>query len=432
MVIAAIVFSMGMVSFASADIYINVMVVNGTPDVKETVVNSNLPGDLNSQDIVETSGLDLEYNANDANYYVHGNVTLQPKETKTFRIRVHDVWKLTKKQIEDIKADVEEGYEQIGKVKDAQNGALLKEHLLQKLDFIVQEQSIKADSVEKRMDAYRAYSKELKRIEDSALDVDYWRSDPSDVKKERIVRFNVTATNILDKPKSYKHKNYLPSEIRPVDLVEFEGFEVRFDQDKKQVFLFKEEVLQPKEIKKYTIGIRDIWFVPQKEVDYLRRRSTLAYNYLKDTRYVSTAKILYDHIEPLLKDIENSQSQKRDNILEHISAFRDNQKSFDNAKTDVETLEKILSVFREDLDKSKVENILSKMQALKGIADVSKAVFNKKFEETTTWSFVSWILIFVAFITVVNFIVWFLRSKDKKASSTGDSSQQGSGEKKTS
>ena len=48
----------------------------------------------------------------------------------------------------------------------------------------------------------------------------------------------------------------------------------------------------------------------------------------------------------------------------------------------METLEKLLSVFREDLEKSKVENVLQKIQSLKSVADVSKVMFNKKFESS--------------------------------------------------
>lgn len=395
-----------------ADVYINVMAVNGAETVKDTSVKYNLPGDLASQDILETNGLDLDYNVNDANYYVHGKVILQPKESKTFRIRVRDIWKISPTQVKDIQNQIEQGYEQVGKLKDAQQGQLLKDQLLSKLNFI-QDQSAKTDTVERRIDTYRAYSKELQRIENSALAVDYWRSDPSEVKRNKIIRFNIEVENPLDVLKPFKNKHYLPSEIKPEDLVEFEGFEVRFDQEKKQAFLFREEELQPKEKKKYSIGIRDIWFIAQRDIDYLRNRSNLAYGVLQTSKFGESAKILFDHIVDLLKNLETSQAQKRDNILDHISAFRDNQKTYDTVKTYVESLEKLLAVYREDLQKSKVQNVLEKLRSLKGISDISKAIFNTPPTESATWKFISWVLIFVVFLTTINFIVWFMRSKDK-------------------
>jgi hypothetical protein len=415
----------GFNSLSLADVYINVMAVNGTDNAKETSVKYSLPGDLTAPDIIDTNGLDLDYDVNDGNYYVHGKVTLQPKETKTYRIHVRDVWKIPPQQLEAIKQEIDQGFEQIGKASDPQKGQVLHDELLQKLNF-VQDQSSKADTVEKRIDAYRAYSKELKRIENNALAVDYWRSDPNDVKQEKIVRFNIEVENPTDKVSQYKHKHYLPSEIKPEDLVEFESFEVRFDQAKQQAFLFKEEELQPKEKKKYTIGIRDVWYIPQKSIDYLDKRTDYAYDFLKDSKYATSAKSLYNQIKDFLKNIEDSQAQKRDNILDHISAFRDNQKTYEDAKTAVENLEKLLSLFREDLEKSKVKNVLQKVRSLKGVADISKAVFNKAPTEKGTWSFIAWVLIFVGLLTGVSFLIWFIRSKEKKVSD-----KESSGEKKT-
>ena len=203
-----------------SDVYINVMAVNATENIKESSISYNLPGDLKSTDILDTNGLDLDYNVNDANYVLRGKVSLQPKESKTFRIRVKDVWKLSQGQLDEIRKEIEQGYEQLGKQKDLEQAKLLKENLTSRLELL-QDKSSKADSVEKRMDAYRTYSNELKRIENNALAVDYWRSDPSEIKKEKIIRFNIEIENPLDQPRDYKNKHYLPSEVKPEDLVEF-------------------------------------------------------------------------------------------------------------------------------------------------------------------------------------------------------------------
>src|SRR5437868_14535340 len=97
--VIATIFLMGATS-VFADVYINVMAVNGTENVKDTAVKYNLPGDLSAQDILDTNGLELDYNVNDANYYVHGKITLQPKDSKTFRVKVRDVWKLSPQKVD--------------------------------------------------------------------------------------------------------------------------------------------------------------------------------------------------------------------------------------------------------------------------------------------------------------------------------------------
>ena len=165
--------------------------------------------------------------------------------------------------------------------------------------------------------------------------------------------------------------------------------------------------------KKYSIGIQDIWFIPQKDIDYLRSRAKYASDFLKDTKFETDSKFLMDRITANLDGIDASQEVQKP-ILEHISAYRSNMATYNDTEKDVENLEKLLAAFREDLEKSKVENVLQKIQSLKGVGDVSKVMFNKKFESSTAWSFIGWVLLFVGLLTLINFVVWLLRSKDKK------------------
>ena len=85
---------------------------------------------------------------------------------------------VTPDQVADLKKQIEQGYETLGKPYDAQNAEILKDRLDTKIDYIVNLQSTNADSIDKRIDDYRAYTKEMKRIQNDALNVDYWRSDP--------------------------------------------------------------------------------------------------------------------------------------------------------------------------------------------------------------------------------------------------------------
>jgi len=404
---------LGVTQRSFADIYINVVAVNGADTPKTSSIKFNLPGELTAEDILDTNGLQLDYNVDDANYFVYGDVTLKPKESKTFRIHVKDKWMITPEQVDDLKKQIEQGYEILGKPHDEQKADALKDRLESRIDYIVNLQSTNTDSVERRMDAYRTYTKEFKRIENNALDVAYWRSDPTDIPTPKVIHLNIEISNPTKAIKHFIHKDYLPAEVKPEDVVEDDGFEVRYDQIKQLSFLFKEEDVNPGEKKKYSIGIVDIWNIPQKDLDYSRTRGQTAYDYLKDSRFEDSAKILMDRITANLDQIESSQSQQRA-ILDHISAYRANQAIYGDVQRDVETLEKLLSVFREDLEKSKVENVLQKIQTLKGVSDVSKVMFNKKFESSTAWSFIGWVLLFVGLLTLINFVVWLIRSKNKE------------------
>jgi len=408
-----IILSLGMQARAHADIYINVMAVNGAKAPKTYSIKFDLPGELTAEDILDTNGLDLDYNVDDEDYFVYGSVDLKPKESKTFRIHVKDKWMVTQDSADALKKQIEQGYETLGKPYDPSNAAVLKDHLEKKIDYIVSLQSNNADSIDKRIDDYRIYSKEMKRILNDALNRDYWRSNPSIAHTPRLIHLAIEVTNPTKVLKHFKHKDYLPAEVKPEDVIEAEDFEVRFDEIKQLAFLFKDEDLLPGQTKKYSIGILDIWSVDQENIDNLRSRAQNAYNFLKDTRFAKDVGILMGRITVNLKAIEDSQAVDRP-ILEHINAYRVNKVTYDDTVKDVENLEKILAVFREDLEKSKVENILQRMQSLKSLKDISNVMFNKKFESSAVWGFIGWILLFVGGMTLAGYIVALVRSKDKK------------------
>ena len=171
--------TVAMMSLAYADVYINVVAVNGANDPKTSSIKFSLPGELTAEDILDTNGLQLDYNVDDANYFVFGDVTLKPKESKTFRIHVKDKWVVTPDEVASLKKQIDQGFDLLGKPHDAARAQVLKDRLYTKIDYITNLQATNADSVDKRIDAYRAYAKEIKRIKNDALNaVDYWRSDP--------------------------------------------------------------------------------------------------------------------------------------------------------------------------------------------------------------------------------------------------------------
>src|SRR5665213_3208824 len=107
---AAIILFLGTMSISYADIYINVVAVNGAATPKTSSLKFDLPGELTAEDILDTNGLQLDYNVDDADYFVYGDVTLKPKESKTFRIHVKDKWMVTPDEVDALKKQIEQGY----------------------------------------------------------------------------------------------------------------------------------------------------------------------------------------------------------------------------------------------------------------------------------------------------------------------------------
>src|SRR5690349_19477352 len=78
----------------SAELNINILAVNGTNQPRDKEIHYSLPKELSAEDILDTAGLKSDYDVNAGAYVVSGTVSLGPKETKTFKVRIRDVWKV--------------------------------------------------------------------------------------------------------------------------------------------------------------------------------------------------------------------------------------------------------------------------------------------------------------------------------------------------
>lgn len=410
-----LVFLSSFVPLASADIIINVLAINGASEKRETPIRFVLPPDVQAKDIVDTDGLSVEYDVNEGAYVAQGAVSLEPKASKVFRIKVHDLWKLTAQEVETIQSEITEAYDKLGKVGNANNAAILKQQLLDQLDFVVTQQNSGTDSVEKRIDSFRIYRDRLDGIKREALSVDYWRSDPNEtVRKEKLVRMVVEVQNPADLPKRMvEEKYYLPVEVKPEYVVNSEDFDIKFDEEKKKPYLHKEEEFESGQTKRYEIGIKDVWHVEEKDIAYLNQRAVYSNDFLKESRFEKTSKYLFDRCQTKLNSITESQQIQRE-IVEHISAYRQNTKLFDGTRKDVEDLEKLVAIYRDELEKTKVRNVLEKVRSLKSVSQVSDSIFKKKPKMNKTWEMVGWVLLFVGVYTLIHFAVWVMRSAGRK------------------
>lgn len=399
---------------AFSDVVINVLAVNGSDKSITKEIQFSLPGEIKPDDVVETAGLKLDYSANDAGYYLHGEVSLQAKETKTLRVKVRDIWQLTPQGVNAIKSDIDLAFREMGSEKNKENGEKLRQRLIDKLDYIVADQAQSEGSVETRIDIYRNHVQTLNDIRSKTRAIDYWRSDADEPENTKNIYYKVSVENPGDKTKKIKQQHYLPAEVLPEYIVDRKGYEVRFDDKKGLPFLFKEEDIASKEKKEVSFGIRDMWYVRQNEMKYVRERSKYINDILAKSKLAETSKALFQDITNNLELVELLQKMEQPDIQQHIGAFRINKGRFDKATADLDDLEKLLSRHRADLEKSKVKNVLQKMQSLKSLARVSQAIFDKKPTVNAAWKLIGSITIFLGIFTIIHFLTWFLRSSRER------------------
>lgn len=403
-----------MIPAVSADVIINVLAVNGKDVSQEKDISFSLPGEIKPADVIDSAGLQIDYNVKDAGYTLHGKFLLKAKESRTFKVKIRDVWRLSDEGIARIRQDIDQGFKEMGAEKNIENGQLLKEKLIVKLEYVLNEQD-QPSSIEQRIDTYRSHLQTLEEIKKKANFIDYWRSDATDEESKKVINYVLEVSNPSSKTKKVKQQHMLPQEVRPEYIVDRQGYEIRFDEKKNMAFLFKEEDLAAGEKKSVKIGIRDVWFIQQKDITFIRERAKGMYDTLLTSKFATTAKTLFDNIINYLDLIDSLQLMEIPEIQQHIGAYRINQKRFEQAKADLDALEKLLARYRMDLEKSKIKNVMQKMQALKSLNRVSQAIFDKKPTVNAAWKIIGSVMIFLAIFTVIHFITWFARTaKEKK------------------
>ncbi len=410
---------------AFASIYINLVAANASPDkVRELPFKYFLPRELKPDDILDTAGLQIDYDIDQKSYFVYGTLTMQPQESRVLKIEVRDVWKVTDEEISRLKKEVDDHLVRTQNTPYHDRASVLKQDINRKLDYIVEQQENYSGNVERRIEEYRAYTEVIAQVRKDIFSIENWESVQAKMPitqsplENKTVKFVLEVENPRkDIEKTLKQQHYLPMEVLSEHIIDSRGFDIRFDEKKQQTYLFKEELFQPGEKKRYEIIIQDIWYIPEDKTKGFTERADTAMNELQGTDYENSAKYLFDQINQGIKGVIELQ-ERSVSMKEHVGAFRINKDTMKTTEDQLLQLERILALVRqkrlEELEKSRVKNILKKIQSLDGINAIAQQLFKQKLSINKTWKIIIAILSFVAVFTAFHFLVWKKRSRDAR------------------
>lgn len=404
---------------AAGELNINLIAVNASQtDPKEIEVKYYLPKELEPQDVLDTGVLKMEYDVDKGSYYVHGMVPFQPKESKTFKIKVKDVWFISQEEIDVLRKQLSENLELLKKKENYDYALRASDKLNQQMDFILGQQQHYSDNIERRIEEYRAYIGMLGDVRNNVYNLDYLANESKELLETvetKPIKLVIEVKNPSEtEEKKVTEKHFLPKEIREEDILDKKGFDIRFDEKTERSYLSREETFKPGEVKKYEILLKDIWRMPDPKIDALQGRAEVAMKELRGSIYDVSANFLFESVNKQTALMHDSQNKSQP-IKEHIGVFRVNQTRYEKARKDVERLEQLMAIVRakklEELESGKVKNVLQKLRALRGLAALSEALFKKGISVTTTWRIIFGTLGFIAFFTALNFFIWIKRSK---------------------
>lgn len=87
----------------------SIVIVNPSKTKTQGVpIKMYLPQEVTPKDIIDTAGLDVEFDAEKSMYYVFKeSVLLRPAETRTYNVEIKDVWVIPKEDIDSLKKQTE-------------------------------------------------------------------------------------------------------------------------------------------------------------------------------------------------------------------------------------------------------------------------------------------------------------------------------------
>jgi len=404
---------------AFADLIINLVAVNPSDEAKTITVTQKLPQELDLSDILDSGPLKIKFDVNKNFLYAYEDIDFSPKESRTFQIRVNDVWMIDPVEIENLKTQLDITLEILKDDENYQSALYVRDQLIEKMDFILKRQEEFSGNIGRRIEEYRANVKLLQTIRNEIYSQDFLKFESKAIEEsdqnKKTIRMTIEVTNPSStESKTVTHKHFLPKEVRADTIVDKKDFELRYDDEKQQPYLSKEEEFAPGETKTYDIVLEDIWEFPDIKLQDLDSRAEISTLELEGTNYAESAKNLLEGIAQNIKAIRDS--RELDTSAErHIGLFRLNSRRYEEAYQDFKRIEEMIAIVRakklRDMEQKKVKNVLERLKALRGLKQISEALFKRKLSMNVTWKIILGVLGFIALFTTLHFVIWARRSK---------------------
>lgn len=193
LVLGVLFFALNLRRGFAQNVTINLVVVNGSEEPKETPIKYFLPSELKPEDIIEKGSLDLDYDKDKARHFVFGSARLEPKESRTIKLTTKDVWRIDESEINIIKTQLEQNLTALEQTEFYSSATILRDGVMQKLNYIAERQQRFSDNIERRIEEYRANLEMFNEIKKNVFSSDYLKSNIAEPQTEGTIRFVIEA-----------------------------------------------------------------------------------------------------------------------------------------------------------------------------------------------------------------------------------------------
>jgi len=402
---------------AEETVRIKILAVNpsSTQELKTTVAQY-LPQEVAPDDILDKEGLEIVYDSEKKAYFIKKEVELQPQETQTIEIRIRNVWTISSEQLEDVRSQLRQSLTSLKNTKFAATGQLLYDKAEDVLAQIEQNQE-RPLGVMQRVELFRTHVRQLEDLKQNALSLEAMRRMEGEAKAGiRQVKFKISAENPANEQRSLRVRSLLPRDIHERDVLDKGDFEIIFDQEQRVYALQMTDTLAPKEVRQYEIALRDVWHIPQVELDYLAEETQKLVALFAKSPYESFARKNGESIAQSLIAISALQNEvdSSGEIEDRMRAYVLNQQREKFSKRKFKELQDMLTeipLMPQEHQKPLIERMIKKLIDAK---DRVLAAMGHQPQKSIFWWFFLGVVLFLAVVTIIFYGVWLRRLQDNK------------------
>lgn len=405
-----------------AEVVLNIVLANPSEFNPETIpVRYELPLKIQQKDIIDPGGLEINYDETHDKYYLRGEFTLGPKETRNFRIRLRDIWVIPRERVESLKRVLTSRVESIRDPERREIANLIGDDLGNKLDTILTQQQAVADNIVERMKFYSVNVEKLRQIEEKIYSLTSLAGIYQGGQDEDLgtVTLFIEVENLWDNSEVLPVTYYLPAEIIPEYVVEQNDFEIRYDPNKGLFFLYREASFAPNEIKRYSVELRNVWQIKNSLLNQYLTEAQEYKELLLGSEVSDIAQELFQAVENAAEAITQSQLEA-ETVKERIAAYKINQNRLAEIRDNVERLRVLLIEFPQEELSVAQEAAQQLMERLETLTQIELSDFAQRLTEALrrigVWRVVYTIILFIIGVTLFFYGLWFfrLRKEDKR------------------
>jgi len=398
---------------AAGKLVLKIQAVNKADSPQPVELRRSLPDRITADDILDLDGFNLGYDVRSDTYYVYDTVQMASKDILVREVTMKDIWVIDEALLANYRTRSDELKRLLAGTGSSADSEKEQAKVQQRTEEIVarqRENTITTVSYIRHIQAYESNLKALQEVRQSVGRLENLTmaeglnpgseligDDQSAAAPRRDVHFptqygeaiyKITVhNNSATLPRTVGVRKDLPPEIAIDDVIDSGGLEVQYDPKAHLAYVFKDAVeVQPQETLTFDVRIRDKWNINGARMAFLQQKGS---QLLGMTSGRANIEAVENTLKGALEALEGVMKEVGPETLSpaYISFYRRQADRLDEVERDL----------------NRVDSALKPLDTNRGF-DIPAP------DKKTTWLIIYVILGFLALVSLLFFLRWYVRS----------------------